>query len=45
MVQGKIAEDSGIRKAAEKTQDFDAKKERQIFEEAREEFKRDQGSS
>ena len=45
MTQGKIAEDSGIRKAAEKTQNFDAKKERQIFEEARKEFKVDQGSS
>jgi hypothetical protein len=45
MTQGKITEDSGIRKAAEKTQNFDAKKERQIFEEARQEFKADQGSS
>jgi hypothetical protein len=45
MIQGKTTEDSGIRKAAEKTQTFDAKKERQIFEEARKEFKVDQGSS
>jgi hypothetical protein len=45
MTQGKIAEDSGIKKATEKTQNFDAKKERQIFEEGREEFKEDQGSS
>jgi hypothetical protein len=45
MIQGKIAKDSGIRKGAEKTQDFDAKKERQIFKEARQEFNRDQGSS
>jgi hypothetical protein len=45
MTQGKTTEDSGIRKAAEKTQNFDAKKERQIFEEARKEFKGDQGSS
>jgi hypothetical protein len=45
MTQGKIAEDSGIRKAAEKTQNFDVKKERQIFEEARQEFKAGQGSS
>jgi hypothetical protein len=45
MTQGKIAEDSGIRKDAEKTQAFDAKKERQIFEEERKEFRGDQGSS
>jgi hypothetical protein len=45
MDQGKIAEDSGIRKSTEKTQNFDAKKERQIFEEERKEFKIDQGSS
>jgi hypothetical protein len=45
MTQGKTTEDSGIRKVAEKTQTFDAKKERQIFEEARQEFKEDQGSS
>jgi hypothetical protein len=45
MTQGKTTEDSGIRKATEKTQTFDAKKERQIFEEARKEFKGDQGSS
>jgi hypothetical protein len=45
MIQRKIAEDSGIRKAAKKTRAFDAKKERQIFEEARQEFKRVQGSS
>jgi hypothetical protein len=42
MTQGKTTEDSGIRKVAEKTQTFDAKKERQIFEEARKEFKGDQ---
>jgi hypothetical protein len=41
----KIAKDSGVRKAIEKTQIFDAKKERKIFEEARQEFKEDQGSS
>jgi hypothetical protein len=35
MTQGKTTKDSGIRKAAEKTQTFDAKKDRQIFEEAR----------
>jgi hypothetical protein len=45
MTQGKIVEDSGIRKDTEKTQNFDAKKERQIFEEVRQEFKADQGSS
>jgi hypothetical protein len=45
VTQGKIAEDSGIRKPVEKTQIFDAKKERKIFEEARKEFKADQGSS
>jgi hypothetical protein len=32
---GKTTEESRIRKAAEKTQTFDAKKERQMFEEAR----------
>jgi hypothetical protein len=45
MTQGKTTKDSGIRKATEKIQTFDAKKERQIFEEARKEFKEDQGSS
>jgi hypothetical protein len=45
MTQGKLAEDLGIRKATEKTQAFNANKERQIFEEARQEFKADQGSS
>jgi hypothetical protein len=45
MTQGKITEDSGIRKTVEKTQNFDAKKEREIFEETRQDFKEDQGSS
>jgi hypothetical protein len=45
MTQGKTTEESGVRKAAEKTQTFDAKKEKQIFEEARKEFRGDQGSS
>jgi hypothetical protein len=45
VIQGKTTEESGVRKATEKTQVFDAKKERQIFEEARKEFRRDQGSS
>jgi hypothetical protein len=33
--QGKTTEESGVRKVVEKTQVFDAKKEKQIFEEAR----------
>jgi hypothetical protein len=45
MTQGNIAEDLGIGKAIEKTRTFDANKERQIFEEARQEFKVDQCSS
>jgi hypothetical protein len=45
MTQGKTTEDSRIRKATEKTQTFDEKKERQIFEESRKEFKGYQGSS
>jgi hypothetical protein len=45
ITQGKITEDSGIRKATEKTQMFDEKKERQMFEEARKEFRGDQGSA
>jgi hypothetical protein len=32
LTQGKITEDSRIRKAAEKTQAFDVKKGRQMFE-------------
>jgi hypothetical protein len=43
--QGKTENDHGVRKATEKTPTFDAKKERQIFEEERKEFKGDQGSS
>jgi hypothetical protein len=35
ITQGKITEDSGIRKTTEKTQMFDANKERQLFEESR----------
>jgi hypothetical protein len=38
LTQGNITKDSGIRKATEKTQMFDAKKERQMFEEERKEF-------
>jgi hypothetical protein len=45
LTQGKNIEDSRIRKATKKTQMFDAKKERQMFEEARKEFRGDQGSS
>jgi hypothetical protein len=45
LTQGKTTEDSGIRKATEKTQTFDAKKERQMFEEARKEFRGNQGSA
>jgi hypothetical protein len=41
LTQGKTTEDSGVWKVAEKTQNFDAKKERQIFEEARKDFKGD----
>jgi hypothetical protein len=44
-IQRKITEESGIRKVVEKTQAFNARKERQIFEEARQEFKGNQGSS
>jgi hypothetical protein len=43
--QRNITEELGIRKDEEKTQAFDGKKERRIFEEARQEFKRNQGSS
>ena len=42
LTQGKNTKDSGIRKATEKTQMFDAKKERQMFEEAKKEFRRNQ---
>jgi hypothetical protein len=45
LIQGKTKKDSGVMKSTEKTQTFDAKKERQIFEEERKEFKGDQGSS
>jgi hypothetical protein len=42
---GKTIEQSGVRKVAEKTQDFDPKREKKTFEEARKEFGRDQASS
>jgi hypothetical protein len=45
MIQGKSTEESGVKKAAEKTQTFDAKKDKQMFEEARREFRGYQGSS
>jgi hypothetical protein len=45
VIQGNTTEELGVRKATEKKQVFDAKKERQFFEEARKEFRRDQGSS
>ena len=45
VTQGKTTKDSGVRKAVEKTQNFDAKKERRTFEDVRKEFRRDQGSS
>jgi hypothetical protein len=42
---GKTIEQSRVRKAAEKTQEFDPKKEKQTFQEARKEFGKDQASS
>jgi hypothetical protein len=45
ITQGNNIEDLGVMKDAEKTQTFDAKKEKQIFEEERKEFGRDKGSS
>jgi hypothetical protein len=42
---GKTTEQSEVRKSTEKTQEFDPKKEKQTFEEARKEFKRGQDSS
>jgi hypothetical protein len=45
LIKGKTVEDSGVRKVVEKTQQFDAKKEIHIFEEARKKFKENQGYS
>jgi hypothetical protein len=45
VTQGNTTKELGVRKAAEKTRFFDAKKEKQIFEEAIKEFGRDQGYS
>jgi hypothetical protein len=42
---GKTTEESRVRRAAEKTQEFDPRKEKQTFEEARKEFGRDHASS
>jgi hypothetical protein len=39
---GKITEESRFRKDAEKTHEFDPRKEKHIFEEERKEFGRDQ---
>jgi hypothetical protein len=41
----KTTKQSEVGKAAEKTQEFDPKKEKQTFEEARKEFGKDQASS
>jgi hypothetical protein len=35
VIQGKTTEESGVRKDAERTKTFDAKKEKQMFDEAR----------
>jgi hypothetical protein len=45
IIQGKITEDLGIKKDTKKTQMFDARKERHMFEEARKEFRGNQGSA
>jgi hypothetical protein len=45
VTQGKTTKESGVKKVVEKTQTFDAKKEKQVFEEARKEFGRDQAYS
>jgi hypothetical protein len=42
---GKTTKQLGVRKATEKTHDFDPKREKQIFQEARKDFGRDQTSS
>jgi hypothetical protein len=42
---GNITEEIIVRRDAEKTQEFDPKKEKQTFEEARKEFGRDQSYS
>jgi hypothetical protein len=45
MTRGKATEESRVRKVTKKTQNFDAKKEKKMFEEERREFRGDQGSS
>jgi hypothetical protein len=45
VIPGKTTEQSRVRKAAKKTQEFDSKRENQIFEDTKEEFIRDQASS
>jgi hypothetical protein len=42
---GNITEEPGVIRAMEKTQEFDPKKEKKTFEEARKYFGRDQASS
>jgi hypothetical protein len=42
---GKTTKQSGVRKAGEKTQEFDPKREKKTFEEERKEFRRDHASS
>jgi len=42
---GKTTEELKVRNTVEKTQEFDPRKEKQIFEEERKEFGRDQASS
>jgi hypothetical protein len=42
---GKITKESGVRRVAEKTWEFDPKKDKKTFEEARKYFGRDQASS
>jgi hypothetical protein len=44
MTQGRTREESGVKKAIEKTQTFDAKKEKKMFAKERKEFMGDQGS-
>jgi hypothetical protein len=45
VTQGNTTEESRVGKVVEKTQEFDPRKEKQIFEEERKEFRRDHDSS
>jgi hypothetical protein len=45
VIQGKTIEESRVGKDEKKTQEFDPRKEKQIFEEVRKEFRRDHASS